>query len=167
MREVIKKCNCFLLQFSSTIDWKLSLKVGKSMRAWKFDKKSVPGRTFWAKDWFLVHFWIPAGSQNWYFLASNAFNFSKEFYEFFKGGLDRCSEAPGASQGPSRDLPGTLQGTLQVSFLPFSSNWKFELFFDYFVSSELPFFFQHLVCFLWSTMISKMIRVIILSNLRL
>ena len=161
MREVIKKCNCFLLQFSSKIDWKLSLKVGKSMRAWKFDKKSVPGRTFWAKDWFLVHFWIQARSQNWYFLTSSAFNFSKEFYEFFKGGLDRCSEAPGASQGPSRDPPGTLQGPSRglsgnppAIIFVFLSNWKFELFFNCFVSSEHH-FFKHLVCFLWLTMIVK------------
>ena len=111
-----KKTLWFFVVLGTQIKQKPIEKLEKTKCATKVDENMVPGITFWAKDWFLVHFWIPTGSQNWDFLASSAFNFSKEFYEFFKGGLDRCSEAPGASQGPSRDPPGDPQGHPQAPF---------------------------------------------------
>ena len=51
------------MNFSSKIDENLSLKVRKTMFTRKFDTKSRPGALFWAKDRFLVNFWVPEGTQ--------------------------------------------------------------------------------------------------------
>ena len=135
MREAIKQRNIFLIKFSSNIYQNLSPKVGKSMCAWKFNKKSLPGSPFWAKDRFLVDFRVPAGSQNWQFWGLWALHALKGFWHFSKKRPDQSLEAPEAPQGPSRDLQETLRGTPRHHFGSFFQ-LKFRIIFSllYFIS---------------------------------
>ena len=97
------------------------------------------GSIFGAKDRSLVDFWVPAGSQNWQFWAPCAFHFFKDFCHFSKKRPDQSLEAPGASQGLSRDLQGTLRSTHRHHFGSFFSQ-KIKLCFHSFVSIEFHFF---------------------------
>ena len=49
--------------FLSKIDEKSSPEVRKTPFARKIDKKTLPDTPFWAKDRFLVDFWVPEGAQ--------------------------------------------------------------------------------------------------------
>ena len=63
IRAALKKRIDLFIKFSPKIDKKSSPKVRKTIFARKFDKKSLPGAPFGAKDRFLVDFGIPEGTQ--------------------------------------------------------------------------------------------------------
>ena len=58
----LKKCIVFFIDFSSKFDEKSSPKVTKTIFTRKIDNFSLPGTTFWAKDRFLVDFWVLEGT---------------------------------------------------------------------------------------------------------
>ena len=58
-----EKIHQFFIDFSSKIDEKSSPEVRKTPFARKINKKTLPDTPFWAKDRFLVDFWVPEGTQ--------------------------------------------------------------------------------------------------------
>ena len=71
-RSFEKMHHFVFITFSPRIDENLSLKVRNTMFAIKFNNKSRPGALFWAKDRFLVHFWVPEGTQQ----SSNSYEYA-------------------------------------------------------------------------------------------
>ena len=134
--------------------------------AWKLENRCVRENSI--KNRFLaalfgprIDFWCSFGSRPGpkieIFWPPVHLIFQKNFTSSSKGvwiGVRRLRERPrdppGTLQGPSRGLSGDPPAII----FDFLSNWKFELFFNCFVSSEHH-FFKHLVCFLWLTMIVK------------
>ena len=59
----LKKYAVFLSTFSPKIDENSSPKVTETLFVRNFDKTSLPGVPFGAKDRFLIDFWVPEGTQ--------------------------------------------------------------------------------------------------------